>query len=537
MSIQRIFYITPYEVVIYRLQGGAWHQDARFPSGPESIQPLDEYLAAGKELLSCLYTDLIEEEYRIESIPHLSLRDRKALVQRKLRQQFRSTPFRAAHAQGREKRQKNKRGRRDDKVLFTALTNPNNLIFWLDRLAVHKVPVVGIYSLPMISQCLLHKLHLKSEHTLLLTQQQGSLLRQSFFNNFDLKASRLIPISTHDHDERITIQLREVQKDQRYLKRMHLLPHDAQLNVCILTNGKEINHLQERCLDDANTRYQFIDINHVTDKLGLQGEMAAEQSEELFLHLLHEHLSCINYARPADRRYHRMRQLRKGMLATSLLFTLFSAGISLNNLQSVERLNVEQHLSADKLQQLERDYQQAQEALPKVLIEPLDMQAAVTAHSKLKKSRFDPKSLLVALSKGVDSNPRIQLEALEWHASDRYKEKSVTPTAPLAIDAMDSPMDTSYMADKRDSSELYQIATLKGYLEPVGENYHANFKLVEAFINSLRQTHFFINVSPTKMPLNTDPSVELSGEYNRDKGSPDATFEIRAVMRVSRDAV
>ena len=538
MSVERIFYVTPCELVVYRLERGAWHPCATFPCGSEGVSQLDDYLAGEKELLSCLYTDLIEEEYRNEKIPHVSGRDRRALLQRKLRTLFRTTPFRTVRVQAREKS-----GRRDDKVLFSALTNPDNLTLWLDKLMQHKVPIIGIYSLSTISQRLLRKLEHKSEYTLLLTEQRGSLLRQSFFNGYDLKVSRLMPMTSKSHEKRIETLLREVQKNQRYLNRMQLLPHDAKLDVCILTEDGDSEHLRRGCSDTEAVHYHFININHVLRQVGLQGEMAADHSEQLFLHLLHERLSTINYARPVDRRYYRMRQIRKGLVAVSLLFAVISAGWSLYNLHAADELKVQKALVSTQVKQIERDYRQALAVLPDVPMEPTDMQALIEGHRTLMLNRFRPHNLLVAFSKGLDANPRVQLEKIEWRTSDHQAltadnlhSTAVTASASPPADAMEIPMDNRE-ADQQGHDVVYQIATLKGYLDPVGHDYHANFKLVEEFIKTLRQTGYFFEVTPSKMPLNIDSSVELSGDYQRDNRKPFGKFEIKAVVKVRHDAI
>ena len=92
-------------------------------------------------------------------------------------------------------------------------------------------------------------------------------------------------------------------------------------------------------------------------------------------------------------------------------------------------------------------------------------------------------------------------------------------------------------AEQQDRDVVYQIATLKGYLDPVGSDYHANFKLVKDFIETLRQTGYFVEITPSKMPLNVDPSVELSGDYQRDNRKPLGKFEIKAVVKVRHGAV
>ncbi len=538
MSVERIFYVTPHELIVYRLQGEAWEPCANFPGGPKGVLLLDDYLAGEKELLSCLYTDLIEEEYRNEKIPHVGGRDRRALLQRKLRALFRATPFRTAKVQGREKG-----GRRDDKVLFAALTNPDNLTLWLDKLMEHKVPIIGIYSLSTISQRLLRKLKHKSEYTLLLTEQRGRLLRQSFFNGYDLKVSRLMPMTSRSHEKRIETLLREVQKNQRYLNRMQLLPHDAKLDVYILTDTGDGKHLRRGCPNTETVRYHCIDINDALRQVGLQGEMAADHSEQLFLHLLHERLSTINYARPVDRRYYRMRQIRKGLVAASLLFAVISSGWSLYNLHAADELEVQRALVSTQVKQIEHDYQQALAVLPDVPMEPTDMQALIEGHRTLMSNRFKPRDLLVAFSEGLDANPKVQLEKIEWQTSDHQTvtdgelhSTSITASASPPPDAMETPMDNR-MADQQGRDAVYQIATLKGYLDPVGRDYHTNFKLVQAFIETLRQTGYFFKVTPLKMPLNVDPSVELSGDYQRDNREPFGKFEIKAVVKVQHDAV
>ena len=99
----------------------------------------------GAEPLSVL-TDLVEEDYRFEAVPHLMGPDRSALFERKLDQYYRSTPYRHATVQGRDKE-----GRRDDRVLFSALTNPGLLNPWVEMMARQGVPLRGIYSAPLAS--------------------------------------------------------------------------------------------------------------------------------------------------------------------------------------------------------------------------------------------------------------------------------------------------------------------------------------------------------------------------------------------------
>jgi len=136
-----------------------------------------------------MLVDVIEEDFRLETVPHLSGSARKNLLLRKFEQFYRGTPFRQAL-----QLQRQAEGRRDDEMLFSALTNPQRISPWLDTLLANRVPLIGIYSLPNISTPLLKGI--PSDHVLLLSWEKDAGLRQTYFNNKRLHFSRLIPFSS-----------------------------------------------------------------------------------------------------------------------------------------------------------------------------------------------------------------------------------------------------------------------------------------------------------------------------------------------------
>ena len=71
-------------------------------------------------------------------MPHVGARDREAILERKLTQIFRNVPYRHAQLQGRETE-----GRRDDRVLYTAVTNPEVLRPWLEIQPYGRLPGHG----------------------------------------------------------------------------------------------------------------------------------------------------------------------------------------------------------------------------------------------------------------------------------------------------------------------------------------------------------------------------------------------------------
>src|SRR5450631_1569741 len=118
-----------------------------------------------------LLVDVIEEDFRQETVPHLVGKNRRDLIGRKFEQYYRNTLFRQAKVLRRQED-----GRRDDEMLFSALTNPQRISPWLDTLLTNSIPLIGIHSLPNISLPLLK--NIDSEHVLLVSWEKHAGLRQ-----------------------------------------------------------------------------------------------------------------------------------------------------------------------------------------------------------------------------------------------------------------------------------------------------------------------------------------------------------------------
>src|SRR5262249_59332731 len=87
--------------------------------------------------------DAVEEDYRFETLPHAYGADRVQMATRKLRQHYRNTPYMTAWRIGRDTGK-----RRDDRYLFSALTNPDLVTDWLEAIIARRLPVSRLYLLP-----------------------------------------------------------------------------------------------------------------------------------------------------------------------------------------------------------------------------------------------------------------------------------------------------------------------------------------------------------------------------------------------------
>src|SRR3990172_2597608 len=157
-----------------------------FTYSDDGLVAFKSYLAElGRQLPVLMLVDAVEEDYRFESLPHSSGSDRSQMVNRKLKQHYRNTPYCSAQLRGRDTGK-----RRDDQYLFCALTNPELIAAWVQVVIECELPMAGIYLLPTVSQGLVERLQL-AQTNLLLVSSNSSGLRLTFLREQTLRISRL----------------------------------------------------------------------------------------------------------------------------------------------------------------------------------------------------------------------------------------------------------------------------------------------------------------------------------------------------------
>lgn len=515
MAAKRLFYITNQSLTLYLSDKQGVRQIDRYDVSPESLQRFTAQLAAQPDTPTYALTDLIEEEYRNEALPHVVGSDRKALVERKLGQLFRGTRYRTALRQGRQKK-----GRRDDEILFTSLSNAEGLNYWLDKVAEAKTPLAGIYSLPLLSQALLQKLKINQPNTLLISQQSNDMLRQTFFNDFYVKSSRLSHLSGDSDSVDLDVLLDVIKKNQRYLHRLRLLPLGSTLSVYFLAHPGATGFSRDAIPDTEELTFSFIDIDEAAEQIGFKSRPAGLQSDLFFVWLLSRVTPAGNYAPLVDRRYYMMHTARRLLVQSGIAATCASlAWGGFNLYRSAETWDDTVHVQA-QAKQLEQHLAEAIEAIPPTPLPPYDLQNIVETTENLALQKANPEAMMIAISRALAVHPHLQLDEIEWQVAE----------APLTDDAANQ-------LDDDTETNQYQQASLTGHIRPFQEDFHKAFELVTDFVNSLRRDRAFVVVEPVAMPLDTDPASLLNGDVADNRSKTAQRFEIRAVLKVDGDAI
>jgi len=409
---RRALLLSAYKAVIYHWHKGEIGSSYLFDVNEEGREQFERYLRESAKTPIYLLTDVFEEEYRHETIPHVFGPDRSALIERKQNRLFRDTPYRFHKIQGREEG-----GRRDDRVLLTGITNPALIGPWVAMLDKHKVPLDGIHSLPIFTESLLDSIVEPSDHILIVSLQSISGLRQTFFSDNEFRISRLVQMPRYGTEPYAPYIADEVDKIRRYLNSLRVMSDDQSLDIYFMATGKLLEELKEKHTDERAIRYHMLDTNELLASAGSKKILSTPFSDQFYVqHLLSQRpANC--YASSADVRYSTMRRMRYGMLITSFLLVLgtvmwggykFMGGLTLKQ-QSIAAQN--------KFQFYTTRYHMARDRLQKTPVEPVDLKVAVELADKLAEYKTSPMELVKIVSKGLDRYGILKLDNVKWRAS------------------------------------------------------------------------------------------------------------------------
>lgn len=508
-------------VSVYHWRQGSVTDTLVFDADDIGLLNFDRYLRETPKTPVYLLVDIVEEEYRQETVPHVFGTDRRAVIERKQSWVFRGTPYWYAMMQGRETE-----GRRDDRVLLTAIVNPQVVAPWVRLCSQNKIPLAGIYSLPILSGLLLPKIGAESGNTLLVTIQHSSGLRQSYFRDGALAISRLakmprigtVPFAPH--------VVGELDKLQRYLNSFRL-QGPGSLKIYIVTHGDLLDDLADQCQSTEAQQYHLLDVADAARRLGVQGVSTTPFSDHLFAHLLLEATPKNHYAYGDERNYFKLHRARVGMWAASLVLLVGGSIWSCANLVSGLAFKDQAVRAEQKANFYQARFKSAKEELPPTEVEPVDIKTAVDLVDTLAKYKAGPFAMLGVISHALAGFPNLHLNEVRWTTS--ADPRSHAGLADQTEDAMRA--GPPIRAARR---LFYQVALVKGYLEPFDGNYREALSAIRSFADSLRSQGAVDEVRIVALPLDFSSKASLQGRAG-EAPPEEATFAVKVVLGVGSE--
>ena len=307
---KHFLYLTNDKLVALIWKSGTIVERAVFGSTELAMSDFTHYISRHRTISTYIIADLIEEDFRLDTVPHLRGGDQDAVIGRKLAQLYRASPFRHGIIQGREPE-----GRRDDKVLYHAVTNPELLKPLLAAIERVEIPLEGIYSSAVLSGKLLDALNSFFQHTLLVTIVPDFGLRQTYFQNKQIKFSRLTPIIFDEGQPAGDLIAAEISRTWQYLDSLRFFAVGETLEVSILLHSQDRQMVADAIRNYPLIQYRFLDINEVATKLKLMPAPVSSHAEEVLTHLYAQERIENHFATPEQRCFALYKRARIGLFA------------------------------------------------------------------------------------------------------------------------------------------------------------------------------------------------------------------------------
>ncbi len=516
----RVLFLSSGRLTVYHRQGSTFAPPLHFRADEHGIQQFSQYLQqAGRSPMS-MVIDVVEEEFREETIPHVFGKDKQALIQNKQSRLFRDPTFSHAIPQGREEG-----GRRDDKVLFTAVIRPDLLTPWVSQISRYKIPLSGIYSLPLLSAQLLKKLKVNSSYVLLVTLNSSGGLRQTFLHDNQLKVSRLAVMPDVGASRYASYMLSEVEKIRRYLGSLRLLNRETPLDVYILSHGVILEDLTRQSIDSVNSRHHLLNITDVSRALRIKPPVDGPYSDLLFSRLLVNNPPKNHYAPPQERRYFSMRRARMAMATAGLL--LLVGSFAWSGFRTVESILVTQQTTVLARQAAFYDdrLRIARKRMPSTPVLPRDMEMAVKMAEQVSDYQSSPVKMMLVLSAGLSVFPDLHIDEVAWKS---------TGNAEVAISGKGGSQ-----ANRRDrrarqpkpTGDYYHIAHVNGRIAPFNGDYRRALERIDRLRDILLRQPEVESVTALSLPINTESNWRLLGSAAGADTPKEANFELRIVLK------
>lgn len=510
---RRALYVTGHQLTAYEWRRGGLTEAFLFQLGEEGLSEFSSYLREAPSIPVYMVADLVEEEYRRDTVPHVSGQDRRGMVESRIARYFRDTPYHTARFQGRESG-----GRKDDRVLYSAITSPGLLTPWVDRILQAKVPLAGIYSLPLLCEALVPYVAGEDGQTLIMTLQGSGNLRQCFFSGRYLKMSRLAHVPSKEPAAVADAMLDEAEKLRRYLHSLRLLPRDRPLNVYMLTEGRIAEVLHARARDTDTMHCVLVEISRIADAMGMNPAFVSPYADALFTHMLLRRPPANHYASPRERRYNTLRYARNAMTAATIVLGLGAVAWSGLNVVNGMILSQRGEASQKQAAYYRQRYDEARTGMPELPAEPEELKRAVDAVAMLEEYRTTPLEAMELISLALDAFPELWVEQLAWGRG---------PGQPPAEEGTDKRKNRYRKADERPGDEH---VVLEGRIDPFDGDYRAALDMLEAFAANLRGLQGVVEVRLLKLPLNLSPNQALSGSAVGDRARDEAGFSLIVVF-------
>lgn len=518
MKLQRVFYVTQGSLSVWDLRHRAPVRVSEFADDDAGLSDFDDYLSKTSGIPSAMLVDVIEEEFKLQSMPKLGMRDRGSLIARRCASTFRRTPYRSSLFQG-----KSKTNPGEFTIVHSAIVNHELIDPWLQAVLRHRTPLAGVYSVPHLAQKVIGKLFPRSAHSLFVAPHQSTKLRQVFTQNGQLRSARLSHSEGLSEISYAGAVAAEVARSRKYFERTRMLSPLDVLDVHVVANEETAARIEELSAGDSASSYHFISPSDAASKVGHRAHVGDLNFEDVYFSMLSRSQPSRSYAASGENRFWTMRRMRNGIIgatvAAAAVCTTFAAVLFSDTWILRERA-AEIDL---QVRQLSETYRRENERFNPIKADSYEMKLAVDSGEYILSNRLPVPWVMNQLGSVLGEFPDIEARELEWEIEtppqpERRQRpgEAKLPVPVTVVNAVD--------------------AVLTGSLEPFDGDMRSAFARIDEFTRALEESTHFTSASVISYPIDLSTSASVTGEIIDRKAYDPASFRIRVSYRLVEQA-
>ncbi len=430
-----------------------------------------------------LVIDSVDEDFRLESLPHVSGPARAEMVARRLRQLYRNSPFYAAWRQGRLSQ-----GRRDDRYLMVSLIDHDWLAPWIAALRERGAPIMAVTLVSAALQALYTRLKLSETHGLLATPLPAGL-RLCYFQQGQLRFSRLSP----NEDNRSSNAAEEITKTQLYLSSQRILLKEVRLPVHLVNLGAAAAGIAQSLAAEPIFEPHVVSPDDLAHALRVPADFFASQPETLPLAALAGDVPVYNLARAELSIPYLLHRIGRGVKLAAAAVLGLGLSFAGHNLWQAHALEKQSEALQDSARATARQARLTR--TPQMPADPETLARVARLSQRLDAAAIPPGTVLAALGAALGQNPSIRLEEAAWQ-----NDALAHPGAGLHVE-------------------------IEARIDPFDGNWRAAAQTIDALRASLARQAGVTQVTLTQSPMN-DHDAALSGSTLTDSAPRPARFRL-----------
>ncbi len=520
--MKRVFYYSGYRLTVFQWQGNSYLGSVSFIPDEEGIDNFKKYLLETDNIPARMMVDIIEEDYKKEIIPHVNPQDRKAIIKRTIERQYRhSKDYIYYRLIGREDG-----ARKEDKVLCSVLTNPGMLEPWFKVIEETKTAIVGIWSVPIISELLIKDLNIEDRNLILVSQQVPSVIRLSYFKNGKFEISRTARVSTDDTPLGLSIAM-ETEQTLSYLTNQRYIGFDETVTINVIIGEKNIETVKSLCVDTPLRTYEYQSLEDIQKEVGCGG-LTIDNCGGIYSYICKKQIIPKgHYGSASLFKYYYQQLTSNALYAVGIFLILVSIFVLLSFVSETQIMSKETKLLKQQALVMENNYSRELLELEPVLEKTEAMKSSVLLHDKIKKEKeISLQNFMTDISRvfTLSGMNDTEITEIEWRStqSNDIKQASSRQIKEVSYGSAD---------------EIKQFAIIRGFIRVSKSSLKESINKVKSITDALNANKQIEKVEVVQMPLDIRSKASVENEGGRQQGDVIAAdaekgkFEIHIIMK------